>query len=283
MCIKYYAASVEKTSDRNVSVVVKDELKEEEFENLVSAAGFLKYIAPAKMAHEIALRNGRELLSFLSEKNLKYELLQKKRDERDFTLDANRLIYNFCASMRTFVDYTTTAVKRKGKEKDFGLFIRQVYDESIEYRFFYKLRNYTVHYSYPFSGVIMEAPDTVQMICKKEHLLEFDGWGAIVKTDLMSMPEIIEIRKYIEPLLVRLESINLMMYYFYARDYCETSTMYSDFQKKYGLKEPTLMSVEGEFNGKKTIHPLPLRSVVEGVKVLQANPYVNLIISDGEE
>ena len=83
--------------------------------------------------------------------------------------------------MRTFVDYAKTAVKRKGEEKDFKNIISQIFDESLEYRFFEKLRNYIIHYSYPFIGIEMSAPDFVKIVCRKEYLQEYDGWGAIVK------------------------------------------------------------------------------------------------------
>ena len=178
MCVKYYAVSVEKSSiNEETKIVVKNEITKEEFENLFRVANFLKDIMPAKEAHRIVIRNGRELLYFLSDKNLKDQLLIKKCNKRNFITDANRLTFNFCASMRTFVDYAKTAVKRKGEEKDFKNIISQIFDESLEYRFFEKLRNYIIHYSYPFIGIEMSAPDFVKIVCRKEYLQEYDGWG----------------------------------------------------------------------------------------------------------
>lgn len=281
MCVKYYAVSIEKSStNEETKIVVKDEIRKEEFENLFSVAAFLKDIMPAKEAHRIVIRNGRELLYFLSDKNLKDQLLIKKCNKRNFITDANRLTFNFCASMRTFVDYAKTAVKRKGEEKDFKNIISQIFDESLEYRFFEKLRNYIIHYSYPFTGIKMSAPNSVKVICKKEYLQKFDGWGAIVKKDLASMPEEIDVRQYIEPLLVRLETINLMMYYYYAQDYCTANAAFASFKKKYHLKEPATMCIEGDFNREKTIHPLSLEAIAEGIEELKHNPYVNLVYTD---
>ena len=281
MCVKYYAVSVEKSSiNEETKIVVKNEITKEEFENLFRVANFLKDIMPAKEAHRIVIRNGRELLYFLSDKNLKDQLLIKKCNKRNFITDANRLTFNFCASMRTFVDYAKTAVKRKGEEKDFKNIISQIFDESLEYRFFEKLRNYIIHYSYPFIGIEMSAPDFVKIVCRKEYLQEYDGWGAIVKKDLLSMPEEIDVRQYIEPLLVRLETIHMMMYYYYAQDYCTASTAFASFQKKYHLKEPATMCIEGDLEGKITIHPLSLEAIAEGLEQLKHNPYVNLVCTD---
>lgn len=281
MCIKYYAASAERNdTNQGITIVVKDEITKEEFENLFSVVDFLENIVPANEAHRIVMRNGRELLQFLSDKNLKIQLLQLRCNPGDFATDANRLVFNFCASMRTFVDYATTAVQRKDKKEDFKRIINQVYDESLEYRFFNKLRNYTVHFSFPFDRIETVAPDSVKVMCTKEHLLKFDGWGTKVKNDLESMPEKIDVRQYVEPLLVRLESIYLMMYYYYAQDYCTASTTFTKFQKKYHLKEPTTMCIEGGVNGKKTICPLPLTAIAEGIEELKRNPYINLVRPD---
>lgn len=281
MCVKYYAVSIEKSStNKETKIVVKDEITKEEFENLFSVATFLKDIMPAIEAHRIVIRNGRELLYFLSDKNLKDQLLIKKCNKRNFITDANRLTFNFCASMRTFVDHATTAVKRKGEAEDFKNIIRQIFDESLEYRFFEKLRNYIIHYSYPFIGIDMSAPNSVNIVCKKEYLQKYDGWGGIVKKDLASIPEKIDLRQYIEPLLVRLETINLMMYYYYAQDYCTASTTFTSFQKKYYLKEPATMCIEGDLKGEKTIHPLPLAAIAEGIEELKHNPHVNLVYTD---
>lgn len=281
MSIKYYAVSIEKSStSQETTIVVKDEISKDEFENLFSVVAFLKDIMPAKEAHRIVIRNGRELLHFLSDKNLKNELLTKRCNKHNFITDANRLIFNFCASMRTFVDHAMTTVKRKGEVESFKRFVSQIFDESKEYRFFDKLRNFIIHYSYPFTGLKMEVPDIVKVVCQKEHLLEFDRWGAIVKKDLESMPEEIDVRQYIEPLLVRLETIYLMMYYYFAQDYCKASITFANFQKKYNLKEPSTMAIEGGIDGEKTIHPLSLVDIAEGIEELKHNPYVNLVFTN---
>ena len=94
------------------------------------------------------------------------------------------------------------------------------------------------------------------------------------------MPEEIDVRQYIEPLLVRLETIHMMMYYYYAQDYCTASTAFASFQKKYHLKEPATMCIEGDLEGKKTIHPLSLEAIAEGLEQLKHNPYVNLVCTD---
>ncbi len=281
MSIKYYAVSIEKSStSREPTIVIKDEIQKDEFENLFSIVAFLKDIMPAKEAHRIVMRNGRELLYFLSNKNLKSELLIKKANSHDFITDANRVIFNFCASMRTFVDHAMTAVKRKGEAESFKRFVSQIFDESKEYRFFDKLRNFIIHYSYPFTGLKMEVPDLVKIVCPKEHLLGFNKWGTIVKKDLASMPEEIDVRQYIEPLLIRLESIYLMIYYYYAQDYCKASTTFANFQKKYYLKEPSTLTMEGGIDGKKTIHPLPLVAIAEGIEELKHNPHIILNFTD---
>lgn len=51
-------------------------------------------------------------------------------------------------------------------------------------------------------------------------------------------------------------------------------------KKKYDLKIPTTISIKGDLDGEKTIHPLSLEAISDGIEELKHNPYINLVISD---
>lgn len=274
--MKYYAASVEFSVEGKENIItIKDEISKEEFDKLFDSTRFLDNIGATKEAYKIAVQNGKELEIFLSDSEMKRNIFVEQNSPSNFVTNANRLTYNFCASIKTFVDYATISVKRKGenKFKSFDNLLKRIFDESIEYRFFYKLRNYIIHYSYPFTTLEVAMPDKVNLVCKKEHLLKYDGWGAILKQDFLTMPNCIDIRQYIEGLVKYLNIINLTVYYHYAHDYCNASTNFADFQKKYNLAYPTTISIENE---KERIHPLPIEAIRDGIRQLEINPKINL-------
>lgn len=275
MSVKYYIAKVEVSNVSNESeIFVKDEISEEYFRTICNSISFLKNIEAPKEAHKILTRNGEELLFFLSEDNVKKTILVNKTNKDDFITEANRLTFNFCASMRTFVDYTLIAANRKGEAeyKDLEDLTHNIFDELPEYRFFEKLRNYIIHYSYPFGTLRKIAPDRVEFFCMKKHLLEYDAWGAIVKKDMESMPEEIDIRPYIRKVFPSLESIYLMMYYYYAEDYCKANNLIANLEKKYDLRCPAIIIADK----KKTVNQLPIRKIVEGIELLKHHPFVDI-------
>ena len=176
--MKYYAASVEFSVEGKENIItIKDEISKEEFDKLFDSTRFLDNIGATKEAYKIAVQNGKELEIFLSDSEMKRNIFIEQNSPSNFVTNANRLTYNFCASIKTFVDYATISVKRKGenKFKSFDNLLKRIFDESIEYRFFYKLRNYIIHYSYPFTTLEVAMPDKVNLVCKKEHLLKYDG------------------------------------------------------------------------------------------------------------
>ena len=279
MCVKYYIAKVEVSDVSNESeIFVKDEISEEYFRTICNSISFLKNIEAPKEVHRILTRNGGELLFFLSEENVKKTILVNKTNKDDFITEANRLTFNFCASMRTFVDYTLIAANRKGNAEhdDLKTMTSQIFDELPEYRFFEKLRNYIIHYSYPFGTLRKIAPDRVEFFCMKNHLLEYDAWGAIVKKDIELMPEEIDIRPYIRKVFPSLESIYLMIYYYYAEDYCNANSILANLQKKYNLEYPVIMSENNADNKNKIIRPFPVKKIVEGIEMLKYNPFLDI-------
>jgi len=124
--------------------------------------------------------------------------------------EMNRLLLNYLASFRTFVDHLQTRYKRLDRNsssyfKDFTETTAAYYDISFAYRFFYKLRNYVQHCELPISRMsTSEYPASdgsvitdISIGFSRDNLLEnYDKWGK-VKAELNNQPEDMELIPYL--------------------------------------------------------------------------------------
>lgn len=135
---------------------------------------------------------------------------------------ANLHALNVLSSVRTFLDHTETAFKRRyGKtspELDrFKKACSNAYDSSFSYRFTYRLRNYAQHCGLPIQEVrfdsqltdraAMSVAHRVALLSDRDRLLAgFDGWGPVGK-ELQAMPEKIDIAEHLDGLMSALRNV----------------------------------------------------------------------------
>lgn len=284
MSIHYFAANLNLDNSGSPSIECVEEVSKEEVETMYELCDFTRQIGLAKEAYNIAVRNGRELLNFLNHKNLSI-IYEKYRNKARIISEANRLVYNFCASIETFISYAKIVVKRKNEEaqKDFELFLNNIFDLNFEYRFFYKLRNYVVHYCYPYSQMEVLLPNTVKLVCERDLLLEYSGWGAIVSKDLKSLDKEIDISPYIEKELVLITVIFYRIYIYYIENYQMANSAVANFCRKYRLRDPVVLETDDDLHyGEKKFSPLPIEEIMEGIDNLKRNPNVKIVLTDME-
>lgn len=127
----------------------------------------------------------------------------------EISLNLSRLLFNILSMFRAFLDHSTTSLSREfGKNSEqldqWKSKLSNLYDESNEYRFFYKLRNYAQHVGVPpiqisFSDSVKECGISFGLELSRDVLLEqHDVWGAVVRADLESSPEKISIINYLQ-------------------------------------------------------------------------------------
>ena len=281
---KFYIAD-ELVENGEQKVIIKEEMSSQEVNCLFQSFDFLSDITPAEIAYEISIRNGREFLSYMKNENLALLYFEEKTSEKALSTEANRLVYNLCASVKTFIDYSQKALnKRKDVKEDFERYLSSVFDskEDISYRFFDKLRNFCIHYSFPFSKVKATSQESIDILCEKSHLQEYNGWGAIVSKDLDQMPDIICIPSLVEPLLISITTINLMLYYYFVQDYYTANSKIANLLTKYNLHTPIILSVDED--KKTTLRPIPISQIICGIGKLKALPNVTVkMVPIGEE
>ena len=143
--------------------------------------------------------------------------------EFDFLfVDMNRLILNLLSSIRTYLDHTETRLKRDygDSSEEYLLFKEETskaYDNSFEYRFLYKLRNYSQHCGLPAGSAEITSfqdenliwRDKMNVFFSRDKLIsQYDGWGNLIKKDLLAMPENFDVLSLVDKMYDHLKSIN---------------------------------------------------------------------------
>jgi hypothetical protein len=137
-------------------------------------------------------------------------------------VDLNRLILNLLSSIRTYLDHTETRLKREyGVTSDEWLLFKQktshAYDKYFEYRFLYKLRNYSQHCGLPAGSAEVTSfqdenliwRDKMNVLFIRDKLIsQYDGWTNLVETDLRTMPEKFDVLPLVDKMFDHLKVIN---------------------------------------------------------------------------
>lgn len=276
----YYAANIKNDEGKELCIEAVKEVPEKEVIALFQKFNYTAETQPMNKAYKIMVRNANEYLVMTSEKVLIDRYFNKNETLQNISDDANRLIFNFCASMQSYIDYAEKAVAHKGNDssKGFKAFLSSLFDNELSYRFFYKLRNYTIHYSFPYTNITVTNPKSIELICSKEHLMQYTGWGAIVSKDLNNMSDVIDLRSFINPLLEILTAIQLHVYYFYVEDIFNANKAIGLFNAQYGLSVPTILEVDEQ--GANKIRPFPLDTLKDDINMLQSHPSINASFVD---
>lgn len=140
-------------------------------------------------------------------------------------LNMNRLILNFLASVRTFLDHTETRLKREyGENSDELNFFKsetaEAYDNNFCYRFLYKLRNYSQHCGLPAGSVSINSTgdknnktvNTLNLLLVKDALLNnYESWGNPVKGELQNQQDNFDIMHLIDEKFLILAKVNVQV------------------------------------------------------------------------
>lgn len=259
----YWIANIE--HDNPELIVALAQITEEQFASIFENFSFVSIMFQIEASYNIMMRNGEEFITSLSENNLIHLLFDLHYTKKEILTEANRIVFNFCASIQTCVDYMTRAMShKKDKQEEFEKKKREVFDSVLSYRFFYKLRNYCIHYSYPYNSVQLTA-DSVAISCQKAHLLEFDDWGK-AKYDLMNMPDEINILELIQPELEAIKVLRLSTYYYYLEDYTKAMNEIRTIRKQYNIDIPII--IHKQESGRTELLPFPIDEIQEGFHIL---------------
>ena len=282
--IEFYVA--EQTFDENGdrTVIGKETITEDEIISFLSKFDFMGNINPTRRSYEIAIRNARQYQFYMDPSNLKKQVMDLKTPPEIMAVEINRLIFNFCVSAQSFIDYAKKSAGTIGaaEKEHFEKYTSHLFDNCFSYRFFYKLRNFCAHYSFPITQITSSDPGVVQVTSGKEHLLSYDGWGAIVKKDLEKMDSEINILEYVDPFLEALTELLMLIFYYHTPFYMESLHAYTDLQEKFQVTIPIFISFDGKHP--LGLQPIPIKKVIDDLPLLGKNPFQDVIIShDGNK
>lgn len=227
-----------KVVNEKLSLCVLDEIDHKEIDTLLSYQKPAKEYKHLKNLYKMAVKNGNELLSFL-EAVYSNDLLIQHMSGEDIHLEGNRLVANYCSFITMFIDQSKKVLSRKGKDKlsEFEKTCSELYDQvNFEYRFFVLLRNYTMHYDFPFSRYHQDFKGK-SLEFQKSRLLNFPKWKH-VKKDFEKMEENIDIRSFITPMNYNLALLLWKVVFLLAKDIAKGHEEAAKFITKYKLTNP---------------------------------------------
>lgn len=135
-------------------------------------------------------------------------------------VEINKKFINFASMFKTYLDYYEVQVKQiHGKDskelKEFKGKCAKIFDKYFEYRFFYHLRHYCVHYKLPITKVNQNIEDKRRIFyIEKESLKNWNGWKSIIKPDIQNLSEDIDIKLFLTKIEKILNELNKDISYF---------------------------------------------------------------------
>jgi len=143
-------------------------------------------------------------------------------DSRPVYLSVNGCFLNYLSSVRTYLDYTETRIKRRyGRDSQnwqrFKQYCGDAYDGCFSYRFLYNLRNYAQHCGLPLNISFNTRPkeDNPQEPCytlfigaSRDQLLQNFDWKRPLREEIANLPPAIDINPHIDAMTECLGKIN---------------------------------------------------------------------------
>lgn len=159
--------------------------------------------------------------SFLNREN--FNLLDNNLPELKYiSRNANRFLFNYLSSARTYLDHSEKYLKNKYGNNSpqynrFKIFTSNLYDNFFEYRFLYKLRNYAQHCGLPINNITFSVDNknlfkrTINLnplFLKSELKKNYKEWGKKINEDFDVQPEEISIRQVIGTYYENFKNLN---------------------------------------------------------------------------
>lgn len=202
------------------------EISEQELQEFNRLNDYLREFDNSQGILPLVQSNSLELDNYVSHlQSINHKIPVPRRKHVEINDEINRLLLNFLASARIYLDHTETRLKRRyGKQskqvKRFKLATSSAYDGLFIYRFFYKLRNYVQHCGTAikvtsiFSSSLPGKVDIhrIKVEFDPQELLEnYKEWGP-VKVDLEKETKSINLKGFAPEVVNNLKIIDSYVY-----------------------------------------------------------------------
>lgn len=279
----YYVCESSSKSDTfdEMTLDVGDEITQEELDRLNHAFSLTGVFCSITFIKDIVIENGIEFKKWMNPIHLQ-SCFDSGMPSQRLVMMANKYVLNYASSIKTFIDMALRLLKKKhpSKTKDFENLTHQFYDNKITYRFWVNFRNYIVHCAFPYTTFHHEIDKACEVICKRNHLLEFDNWKHS-RNDIEKLPEDVDLTGMVDEMSSLVISLYLQFLYYFATQAFEGYEYYKSFLLRHKVNRPVILTVdqrvtkeEGFINP--AMQPLPVEMMIKMFKVMQNHPSINI-------
>ena len=138
--------------------------------------------------------------------------------KRPVDINLTRALLNYLSSIRTYLDHTETALKRRhgAGSREATRFKKRcgaAFDGAFAYRFVFKLRNFAQHCGVPISHIVVTSSMAngaeLQVFTSREHLLTgFDWRPQSLQAEIRALPSEVRIEPYLAEAFVLVKQIS---------------------------------------------------------------------------
>ena len=273
-----YVAETKKDNDNHLTAEIIEEITQEELDDLNSAFTFCGIYHRINQIKDIVIENGIEFQQYMKSDNLSSMSFQGVSPEK-LILIANKLVFNYASSIKTYIDMETRLLRKNKGENELKLFrsiCSQMYDNSIEYRFWANFRNYVVHCEFPYAVFHNSIDDGCKVICLKDDLLKFDNWKHS-KNDIEKMDNEIDIPSLVNNMSSKIIVLFWDFFTYFGQEIVDGIEKYGSFCRRHNVKAPAIMkSDEKDQFENMNMQPLPVQKLFASFEALKQNPNVNI-------
>lgn len=266
---------VAELSDNGIEVL--HEVSQEELDELETSYPNFKAFHRMTELKDIVIENGMDFKEWMQKDNIEKCYFNHISTEK-LVQTSNKLAFNFGTSIGTFLDIESNLLKkyRPGTEIKLKTLESSFYNDNVEYRFWIRFRNYVVHYGFPYTGLEADEANGIQIVCKRDHLLEFEKWNQ-VKNDIKKMDENVNLSAMVEKMNVLVYALYMNFYTYFAEEIGNATIKFGEFCKKHGTQNPVIVKAEDLRKMKGIcVLPLPKKELFQALKMLKENPNVKV-------
>ncbi len=180
----------------------------------------------------------------------KYEIKSQNstpnlNDIENYSIDLNRLLTNFISSFKFFADFLKSESLKSKKEIVDGNVISKYYDDYLSYRFFYNLRNYSQHYTFPIGYVYIQTnlntfSRKLEIGFTKSKLFQDRAFRDKLKESLLKYNETFPLRPLLFDILTPLKYLKYYGFLLYKNDIIKTNCITEKYRKYLSTSASTL-------------------------------------------
>tara|TARA_A100000171_G_scaffold45896_1_gene50139 strand:+ start:783 stop:1655 length:873 start_codon:yes stop_codon:yes gene_type:complete len=217
---------------KNKEIITGRELLDGEYEHLVNISDQLRLFSNCQTLYKIFLFNFSDFMKYLISVDVPPLAMSARTSQFDeITFNINRYLNNMLSSFKAYDDHVPSQLNRRFGDNSSQLdsFKKEksrIYDSFFEYRFLYKLRNYTQHREFPKYHIEYKADITSPESSKGSYqflldaptlLNNYDSWGTC-KQDLVDRTTLINIKEEANKLATQMTNLDIYVSNFYVND-----------------------------------------------------------------